>query len=30
MFQDYAEVLVKKAADVNAQDVDGHTALMFA
>ncbi len=30
MFQDVVKALVKKAADVNAQNVDGHTALMFA
>lgn len=31
MFQDYAEALIKKkAANVHAQNVDGHTALMFA
>ena len=30
VFQDVVEALVKKAADVNAQNVDGHTALMFA
>ncbi len=30
MFQDVVKGMVKKAADVNVQNVDGHTTLMFA